>query len=80
MRPEELVDQSELLVRAMGRWPSFHDANVLDVVRSDDSCLAKIHVFEMTNEIDDAGYFVLRKHHLVTMEMAGVRSNSLPKS
>ncbi len=79
MRPEELVDQSELLVQAMGRWPSFHDANVLNIVRSDDSFLATIHVFDMTSEVDAAGYFVLRRHHLVTLAMTGVRASSLPE-
>ena len=78
MNPERLVDQSELLIVAMGRWPSFHDAVVLDIERSSTECQATIHVFEMTDEVDASGYFVLRRHHLVSLRMTGVSSNTLP--
>ena len=62
----------------MGRWPSFHDAKVVSLLRSADSCTATIHLFEMTDELDRDRYFVLKKHHLVSITMRGIRSNSLP--
>jgi len=75
----ELVEQSELLVKAMGHWPSFHDAKVLGISRMQNSCGATIHVFEMTREVDSKGYFILRNHHRVEMSMLGVHSDSLPR-
>lgn len=74
-----LVEQSEWLVKAMGYWPSFHDANVLSISRTPDSCTARIHVFQMTPEVDSKGFFVLRNHHLVEIAMLGVWTNSLPE-
>jgi hypothetical protein len=79
MNHVDLIDQSERLVKAMGYWPSFHDANVLSLLRTKDSCTATIHVFEMTRDVDSNGYFVLRNHHLVKLSMLGIRSNSLPE-
>lgn len=80
MSATQLVDQSSLVVSAMGRWPSFHDARVLSVERLGNSCLVKIHVFEMTQEVDERGYFVLRRHHLILLRLSGVSHDSLPKN
>jgi hypothetical protein len=71
---------SKKLIEVFGRWPSFHDAEVvrftLDRAGSgeDDGPAAEctIHVFEMTNEVDKAGYFVLKNHVLVTLRFAEV--------
>lgn len=72
------VVNRELLVDAMGSWPSFHDANVLSAFRDGDCCEAVIHVFRMTNSVDKQGYFVLKNHHRVTLLMTGVSECSLP--
>jgi hypothetical protein len=80
MNAARLIEQSDLLVSAMGRWPSFHDAKVLGIERAKDSCLATIHVFEMTDEVDSKGYFILKRHHIVTLRMSGVGGNSLPEN
>ena len=64
----------------MGYWPSFHDADVVKVSRTSDSCTVTIHVFEMTDQFDSAGYFVLRNHHLVELCMLGVQADSLPST
>ena len=73
-----LVTNGEKLVEAMGYWPSFHDANVLEVSRCPGSFSTTIHVFSMTDQVDTAGYYILEKHHLVTLVMLGVQGNSLP--
>src|ERR1700754_933885 len=78
MAEQDLVRAGDLLVKAMGYWPSFHDAEVLKVTRTSDSCTVIIHVFEMTDQVDSAGYFVLRKHHLVELCLLGVQADSLP--
>jgi len=57
------------LVEWFGYAPRFHDAEVLSVIldREDSgSCAIKLHGFEMTNEVDTDGYFVLTKHVVVT--------------
>ncbi|MDT5288277.1 MAG: hypothetical protein QOF88_3166 [Mycobacterium sp.] len=80
MTERDLVQARDLLVKAMGCWPSFHDAEVLKVARTSDSCAVTIHVFEMTDQLDPAGYFVLRKHHLVELCLLGVQADSLPST
>src|SRR5689334_5463191 len=76
----EWFANSHLLVSAMGRWPSFHDANVKTAVREGDAWHVVIHVFEITNEADAAGYLVLTKHHLVTMRLVGLSECTLPST
>jgi hypothetical protein len=78
MQVEQFVENGERLVQAMGYWPSFHDANVVDVIRGGDFFSVKIHVFAMTDKVDADGYYVLDKHHLVTFEFRKVQTNSLP--
>lgn len=72
------VRNRERLVQAMGYWPSFHDANVLSASREGDRCVVHLHVFRMTNEVDERGYFVLTGHHRAHLEMTGVSECSLP--
>lgn len=65
---------AEQLVAVFGDWPSFHDAEVLGIrlargAPGEGNCCptleAMIHVFEMTGEVDDCGFYVLRHHVLV---------------
>ena len=76
----DFVKNHELVVQALGQWPPFHDAKVLDVSRTGDICRASIHVFYRTDRIDARGFFVLEKHHTVDLEFAGVSECSLPDS
>ena len=81
---DSLIVGSEKLVGIFGYWPSFHDAEILELhfargdVRPDDavydfpSLTLKIHVFEMTKEVDSRGYFILRHHMLTTLEFRDV--------
>jgi immunity protein 50 of polymorphic toxin system len=78
METSQLVENGKALTEAMGYWPSFHDANVLAVARDDHAFTLTVHLFAMTDQIDPAGYFILEKHHLVTIVMHDVQSNSLP--
>jgi len=78
MEAPEFVAGSSRLTEVMGRWPPFHDANVVGVSRGDRSLTIVVHVFAMTDRVDPAGYFVLEKHHLVTLALNGVQSSSLP--
>jgi len=39
--------------------------------------LAKIHAWDMTNELDSRGYYVLKNHTLVTLRFSGVEELKL---
>ena len=63
----QYIENVSALESIFGRWPSFHDAEVLRVVldRSGDdgpTLYTTIHLFEMTSEVDAKGYFVLKNH------------------
>jgi hypothetical protein len=78
------ISGGELLTNVFGRWPSFHDAEVLRISleRTADfvagpACEIDIHVHEMTSELDDKGFYVLRHHTVVTLRCEGVRESEL---
>lgn len=71
------IREAQRLTEIFGRWPSFHDAEVLRVRLDHAADLgaaleADIHLFEMTSEVDQRGYFVLRHHTLVTLRFDGL--------
>lgn len=80
----EHFDHGSALIERFGRWPSFHDAEVL-AVRLDDgsrtglapSIELDVHVFAMSDEVDDDGSFVLRSHTLAVLRFDGVRDVEL---
>lgn len=78
MEMASLVENAEQLVKAMGYWPSFHDASVESVERDGGSITITLHLFAMTDEIDPAGYFALEKHHLARFSFDGVIAADLP--
>jgi hypothetical protein len=49
-----------------GYWPTFHDAEIVSLHlnrRSPSSML--IHTWEMTNKVDERGFYVMEKHAVV---------------
>lgn len=84
--PENLIENSEHLTRIFGYWPSFHDAEVLkfDLWRGDVQPEAdrhvfpvlttQIHLWEITSEVDERGYLVLRFSTLATLRFHDVDS------
>ncbi len=71
---ETLIQNAEMVTSIFGYWPSFHDAEVVDLtlqrlVVGDalPAMIATIHVFEMTGEVSSSGHFVCNKHSLVTL-------------
>ena len=63
------------VVDVYGRWPSFHDAQVSAYVaptRESQLLVFTIHTWQMTNEVDAKGYFVLQKHALVSFRFDGI--------
>lgn len=80
MENYENIANSSRLISVFGYWPSFHDAEVV-WVRLDRRATSLgdgptvevlIHTFEMTSEIDAAGFYVLRKHVLVQLRFSKV--------
>ncbi len=81
---ETLISGSEKLTQIFGVWPSFHDAEVIDLqlwrgnVDPDKGkyvfpvITVKIHLWKMTKEVDAQGYLVLRNHTLTTIRFEGV--------
>jgi hypothetical protein len=77
-----LIESGEALTRFFGRWPSFHDAEILEVhldrghvepeknLYEFPSLTLKIHLWEMTKEVDHNGYFILRNHTLATLKLS----------
>jgi Immunity protein 50 len=70
---ESKIQNSHLLTDLFGRWPSFHDAEVLRITIDRGNAQsfspylqAMVHAFEMTSEIDGRGRYVLRNHVVVT--------------
>ena len=73
---------AERVLRAFGYWPSFHDASLCEFVHATEgagSIELALHVFEMTCELDDAGYFRLKKHHLVRFRFNGISDAAIDR-
>jgi hypothetical protein len=65
----------EKLLEIFECWPSFHDANILEWRREAGAggvgIILVIHLFRMTSDIDESGYFRLEKHTRATLRFDG---------
>jgi Immunity protein 50 len=71
------IERGDLVTDVFGRWPSFHDAEVLRLRLDHEGPAgpwleADIYAFEMTSEIDERGLYVLDKQHVVTLRFDGL--------
>lgn len=56
-----------------GRWPSFHDAEVVELrLRRAGGSTIKVHVFAMTDRVSETGHFVTENHAIVTFALEGI--------
>jgi hypothetical protein len=76
-----LVSGASLITEIFGFWPSFHDAEVLEVTlqrgaadHAGPSLSAKIHVFEMTADVGSSGHFVCRNHMIVEFRFSEIEN------
>lgn len=81
---ESLILGSEKLTNIFGYWPSFHDAEVLELhfwrghideergIYDFPVLVLKIHLWELTKEVTPEGYLVLRHHTLTTLRFRDV--------
>jgi immunity protein 50 of polymorphic toxin system len=74
----ESVAGAQELHRWFGYWPDFHDAEVVKFHLSlgAPSTLV-VHTWEMTNEVDAAGFYKLIKHVIVEFTLGCVSSLNL---
>jgi hypothetical protein len=78
------VQNHEMLEEIFGYWPSFHDAEVVRMrldrgdsthpggERRKPSLETDVHVFEITDQVTDQGFYALRKHTLATLAFHGI--------
>jgi hypothetical protein len=49
-----------------GYWPNFHDSTVLSFqLNLTGSSHLRVHTWQMTNQVDERGFFILTKHVVV---------------
>lgn len=61
------------LVAWFGFWPTFHDGEVLSLhLNRAGPSRVRIHTWERTNELDSRGYYISRKHVIVTFVLEDV--------
>ena len=72
------IEGAQNVVNWFGYWPTFHDAEVVSIMlnRAGSSEL-KVHAFETTSDVDPAGYFVSRKHAILTFGFEGYVSDEV---
>jgi len=68
----------ESIVEWFGTWPSFSDAEVIEIslLRRARSSVV-VHVWRMTSEVDPKGYYVTDHHAVVTVWLEGISDLSL---
>ena len=75
MIPPSYIANYAAVVDFYGYWPSFHDAEVLEYQEpSAENRTVKftLHTWQMTDQVDSEGYFVLQKHALISFHFAGI--------
>lgn len=72
--PNVRIGNLEAVLRRLGRWPSFHDAEVVRVVLDREGVVLElgIKVAVMSSETDAAGCFKVENPALVTLRFADV--------
>jgi hypothetical protein len=86
---ETFIKGSEKLLEIFGYWPSFHDAEIINLhlwrgnVDSEKNLYQfpvltlDVHHWELTNQVDAKGYFVLQHHTRTTLTFSDVQTVQL---
>jgi hypothetical protein len=81
---EHLIVGSGKLTNIFGYWPSFHDAEILDLhfwrgdIQTDKGVYnfpvltLRVHLWELTNKVDPKGFLILQHHTLTTLRFYDV--------
>jgi hypothetical protein len=75
----EIPGGADLLAWFGGYLPSFHDAEILglELDRAGPTCRIRAHTWEISDEVDKTGHFVLSRHVVASFELGGVTELSL---
>lgn len=67
---------ADTLIEWFGRWPSFHDAEVLTfhIDREHGKSFIRLRAFTIGDRIDEGGRFVKQREATVAFELSGIRS------
>jgi len=88
---ETLIQGSQKLIDIFGYWPSFHDAEIIElhIWRGDVDpeqkryvfplLTVQLHTWELTNEVDERGFFILRNHTLTKIRFHDVNDFKMEK-
>jgi hypothetical protein len=67
------LEGADALIEWFGRWPSFHDAEIISLeLRRASSSFMRIHTWNLTGAIKPDGFYVLDKHVIVAFEMVDI--------
>lgn len=77
IEPPNYIAGFEMVTAAFGYWPSFHDAPVLNFEHYQDRIDLQLEAWEMTSEVDAAGFYVLAKHHEIGFRFTSILASSL---
>ena len=77
----EYLRGADKVIAWFGRWPSFHDAELLELhLHGVGLSSMKIRAFNMTNRVDAQGCFVSEKHAIVTFVFEGLKELKLDEN
>src|SRR4051812_6473706 len=76
------VQNEDGLTARFGRWPNFHDAEIVRARlerRGPDAPFLEleIYVFEVTRDVDARGHFILKDQALVTLRFCDIELEGL---
>ena len=81
---ESKIENSHLLTDIFGRWPCFHDAEVLSIALDrgergayGPSLEAAVRLYEGTSEVDNEGRYVLKNHVVVRLRFSQILNLAL---
>jgi hypothetical protein len=73
-----IIPGAEQLVDWFGFWPSFHDAEILELhLDRNEKSFIRIHTWLTKNEVDASGRFISDRHVVVTFWLEGIVALSL---
>ena len=70
----EIAGGDDLLAWFGGHLPWFHDAEILglELDRAGAICRIRVHTWEISDEVDETGHFLLSRHLVALFELSGV--------
>jgi hypothetical protein len=70
---QQTIPGIESVLAWFGRWPSFHDAEILSVhLNRDGTSTIRIHTWNPTSKVDSEGRFIREREAVVVFEFARI--------